>query len=119
MFSELAFPHIRCCLSGIPSDLMKCTAVDESLPSMSQQFCSRENQLLQIGKCNLPHIWDRVLLNTPGHNLKRHVQAIGHANPNQPNTPTHLNQPNIPKHLGQPNSTMQFFTGSEHVHRTS
>ena len=47
MFSELAFPHIRCCLSDIPSDLMKSTAVDESLSSMNQQFCSRENQLLQ------------------------------------------------------------------------
>ena len=31
MLSELAFPHIRCCLSAIPSDLMKPTAVDESL----------------------------------------------------------------------------------------
>ena len=46
--SELAFPHIRCCLSAIPSDLMKSTAVDESLSSMNQQFCSRENQLLQM-----------------------------------------------------------------------
>ena len=27
---------------------MKSTAVDESLSSMNQQFCSRENQLLQI-----------------------------------------------------------------------
>ena len=26
-----------------------------------------------IGKFNLPHIWDRVLLNTPGLNLKRQV----------------------------------------------
>ena len=42
MLSELAFPHIRCCLSAIPSDLMKSTAVDESLSSMNQQFCSRE-----------------------------------------------------------------------------
>ena len=48
MLSELAFPHIRCCLSAIPSDLMKSTAVDESLSSMNQQFCSRENQLLQM-----------------------------------------------------------------------
>ena len=47
MLSELASPHIRCCLSAIPSDLMKSTAVDESLSSMNQQFCSRENQLLQ------------------------------------------------------------------------
>ena len=48
MLSELAFPHIRCCLSAIPSDLMKSTAVDESLSSVNQQFCSRENQLLQM-----------------------------------------------------------------------
>ena len=27
-----------------------------------------------ICKSNLPHIWDRVLLNTPGLNLKRQVQ---------------------------------------------
>ena len=48
MLNELAFPHIRCCLSAIPSEPMKSTAVDESLSSMNQQFCSRENQLLQI-----------------------------------------------------------------------
>ena len=48
MFVELAFPHIRCCISAIPSELMKSTAVDESLSSMNQQFCSRENQLLQL-----------------------------------------------------------------------
>ena len=47
MLSELVFIHIRCCLSAIPSDLMKSTAVDENLSSMNQQFCSRENQLLQ------------------------------------------------------------------------
>ena len=45
--------------------------------------------------------------------------AVEHANSNQPNTPTHLIQPNIPSHLGQPIPLMQFFTGSEHVHRTS
>ena len=48
MLSELAIPHIRCCLSAIPSDLMKSTVVDESLSSMNLQFCSRENQLLQL-----------------------------------------------------------------------
>ena len=53
-----------------------------------------------IGKFNLPHIWDRVLLNTPGLTVKRHVQAVGHANSNT----THLTQPNLPTHLGQPNS---------------
>ena len=57
-----------------------------------------------IGKFNLPHIWDRVLLNTPGLTLKRHAQAVGHANSHSP----HLNQPNLPTHLGKPNSSTQF-----------
>ena len=52
---------------------------------------------------------------TPGLTLERHVQAVGHANSNQPN----LNQPNIPTHLCQPISPMQFFTSSEHAHKTS
>ena len=71
---------------------------------------------INIDKFNLPHIWDRVLLNTPGLTLKRHVQTVEHANCNQHNTPTQLNQPNLPTHLGQPNSPMQFFTDSEHAH---
>ena len=37
-----------------------------------------------IGKFNLLHIWDRVLLNTPGLTLKRYIQAVGHANSNTP-----------------------------------
>ena len=37
-----------------------------------------------IGMFNLPHIWDRDLLNTPGLTLKWHAQAVGHANPNTP-----------------------------------
>ena len=40
-----------------------------------------------IGKFNLPHIWDRVLFKTPGLNLKRHVQAVGHVNSNNSNNP--------------------------------
>ena len=40
-----------------------------------------------IGKFNLPHIWDRVLLKTPGLDLRRHVQAVGHVNSNNSNTP--------------------------------
>ena len=64
-------------------------------------------------------MWDMVLLNTPGLTSKRHIPAVGNANSSQPNIPTHLNQPNIPTQLGQPNSPMQFFTGSEYVHRTS
>ena len=41
-----------------------------------------------IGKFNLPHIWDRVLLNTFGLTLKRHALVVGHANPNTPINPT-------------------------------
>ena len=40
-----------------------------------------------IGKFNLPHIWDRVLLKTPDLNLKRHAHAVGHVNSNNSNTP--------------------------------
>ena len=42
------FIKIKNCCSAIPSDLMKSTVVDDSLSSMNQQFCSRENQLLQL-----------------------------------------------------------------------
>ena len=89
------------------------------------------NQTLNrnIVKFNLHHMWDRVLLNTPGLKIKGHVQAIRHAQSNQPNTPMSLNQPNTSIIFNQPNSPMQFFTGSvehaqrtplsEHVHRIS
>ena len=40
-----------------------------------------------IGKFNLSHIWDRVLLKTPDLNLKRHAHAVGHVNSNNSNTP--------------------------------
>ena len=43
-----------------------------------------------MGKFNLPHIWDRVLLKTPGLNLKRHEHAVGHVNSNNSNTPIPL-----------------------------
>ena len=51
-----------------------------------------------IGKYSLHHIWNRVLLNTPGLKIKRHAQAIGYAQNTQPNSPTPLNQPNTPYH---------------------
>ena len=41
-----------------------------------------------IGKFHLPHIWLRVLLNTPGLTLKRHAQVFGHANSNTSINPT-------------------------------
>ena len=70
---------------------------------------------MNIGKFNLPHIWDRVLLNTPDLNLKRHVQEVGHVNSHTPykiipTSPLNLNNANFPSHL---------ITGSDHVHRTS
>ena len=40
-----------------------------------------------IGKFNLPHIWDRVLLNTSGLNSKRHVHTVGHVSSNNSNIP--------------------------------
>ena len=84
---------------------MKSTAVDESLSNTSTDvlfqriptnykikesiFIMINNPTLNrnIGKFNLPHIWDRVLLKTPGLNLKRHVHAVGHVNSNNSNTP--------------------------------
>ena len=82
--------------------------------TIKESICIRVNNPTlnrNIGKFNLHHIWDRVLLNTPGLKIKRHAHDIGHAQSTQPNTP------------------MQFFTGSiehtqrtsltEHVHRTS
>ena len=54
-----------------------------------------------IGKFNLQHIWDGILINTPGLKIKRYAQDIGHAQSTQTNTPMH------------------FFTGSmEHAQRT-
>ena len=43
-----------------------------------------------IGKLNLHHIGDRVLLNTPRLKIKRHAQDIGHAQSTQPNTPMYI-----------------------------
>ena len=78
MLSELAFPHIRCCLSAIPSDLMKSTAVDESLSSVNQQFCSRENQLLQriqVGNGQFVSVLFIILviIDIHGHRFKCHT----------------------------------------------
>ena len=49
-----------------------------------------------IGKFNLPHIWDRVLLNTPGFNLKRHSQTNGDVNNNNYSNTLLSNNPNCP-----------------------
>ena len=61
-----------------------------------------------VGKFNLHHTCDRVLLNISGFKIKRHAQAIGHAQTIQPNTPMPLNQPNTSITLNQPNTPMQF-----------
>ena len=52
-----------------------------------------------------------VLLNTPGLKIKGHVEAIGHAQSTQPNTPTLLNQPNMPIPLNQPKIPCNFSQG--------
>ena len=70
-----------------------------------------------IGKLNLPHIWDRVLLNTPGLKLKRHAHTVGHVNSNNYNTPYQII--NIPPSLHNAHFPSHFLTGSEHAHRTS
>ena len=54
-----------------------------------------------IGKFNLHHIWDRVLLNTPSLKIKGHVQAVGHAQSTQPNTSKPLNNPTPPCNFSQ------------------
>ena len=41
-----------------------------------------------IGEFNLPHIWDRVLLNTPGLKQERYAHGVGHVNCNNSNTPS-------------------------------
>ena len=58
--------------------------------NIKESICIRINNPTlnrNIGKFNLPHIWDRVLLKTPGLNLKRHVHAAGHVNSNNSKTP--------------------------------
>ena len=64
-----------------------------------------------IGKFNLHHIWDIVLLNTPGLEIKRHVQDIRHAQSTQPNTHMHFCIGSMEYTLRTPLS--------EHAHRTS
>ena len=75
---------------GIAITIKESTYIRDNNPTLNRN----------IGMFNLDHIWDRVLLNTPGLKIKRHAQDIGHAQSTQPNTP------------------MQFFTGSmEHAQR--
>ena len=73
----------------------------------------------KIGKFNLPHIWDRVLLNTPGLNLKRHAQTNGHVNNNNYSNTSLLITPIAPKVLIMSTSISHLLGGSEHVYRTS
>ena len=71
------------CMSYLPQIFSLARNIKESI------FIRVNNPTLNrnIGKFNLLHIWDRVLLNTPGLNLKRHVHTVGHVNSNNPNTP--------------------------------
>ena len=62
-------------------------ALLETLKNLYLLWINNPTLNRNIGKFNLPHTWERVLLNTPSLTLKRHVQAVGHANSNLPNTP--------------------------------
>ena len=82
---------------------IKCGAFNSSIYWFLYKYIRVNSPTLNgnIGKFNLHHIWERVLLNTPGLKIKRHAQDIGHAQSTALNTP------------------MQFFTGSmEHAQRT-
>ena len=73
----------------------------------------------KIGKFNLPHMWDRVLLNMPGLNLKRHVQTNGYVNNNNYSNTLPSNNPNCPQSFNNVHFPSHILGGSEHVHRTS
>ena len=91
---------MNCChLSIVEVDIMDasfdlCKSLCLALSSLARNikesiFIRVNNPTLNrnIGKFNLPHIWDRVLLNTPGLKLKRHAHTFWHVNSNNPNTP--------------------------------
>ena len=52
--------------------------------------------------------WIGSSLTSPGLKIKRHVQAIGHAQNIQPSSPTPLNKLNTPIQLSQPNTPCNF-----------
>ena len=93
MTRELHSKAISCCLC-MCYIYGHCTAAHREGHSLARNiiesiFIRVNNPTLNrnIGKFNLPHIWDRVLLKTPGLNLKRHVQAFDHVNSNNFTTP--------------------------------
>ena len=62
---------------GIARTIKESIYIRVNNPTLNRNIC----------RYNLHHIWDRVLLNIPGLKIKRHVQAIGHAQNTQPNSP--------------------------------
>ena len=73
-----------------------------------------------IGKFNLPQIWDRVLLNMPGLNLKMYSPTNRHVNNNNNYSNTPLsNNPNCSQSFNNAHFPSHLLDGSEHVHRTS
>ena len=74
--------------------------------TVNNTICNRN-----IGKLNLHHMWDSILLNIPGLKIKRHVQNTGHAQSTQPNTPMHIFTGSLEHAQRTPLS--------EHAHRTS
>ena len=78
------------CLLEIPGGIIT-TGLPASLGGLAIFIRVNNPTLNRItGKFNLPNIWDRVLLKTPGLNLKRHVQAVGQVNSNNFNIPLTL-----------------------------
>ena len=61
-------------LEGRPGNIKESIFIRVNNPTLNRN----------IGQFNLPHIWDRVLLNTPGLTFKRHAQAVRHAKSNTP-----------------------------------
>ena len=77
-------------------------ALPEQLKNPSILRVNNPTIIRNIGRFNLHHICNRVLLNTPRPKIKRQTQDMGHAQSTQPNI------------------TIHFFTGSmKHAQRTS
>ena len=86
-------------------------ALSEQLKNLPTIRVNNPTLNRNIGRFNLHHIWDRVLLNSPGLKIKRHAQDIGHTQSTQPNIPMHIFTGCMENALRTPLS--------KHVHRTS
>ena len=110
--------HNQCCTTGHTTTQDNLKMIGREDPDIATTI--KESIYIRVnnstlnrntGKFNLHHIWDRVLLNTPGFKIKRHEQHIGHAQSTQPNTPMHIFTGSMEHAQRTPLS--------EHAHRTS